>query len=123
MKLNVLFFTLIVMPASLMASEQLLLLDFAMDSIEICEDMDTCKDVERSKLPSKELLPIEVTNYDRKTGMLSYNFENKNYLVHQSEVILNQTAESSFPCTAQTTSRKSDESTFGSLGLGKGCQE
>ena len=109
--------------AQLIAAEKVLILDFTMDTVEICDRQENCKDVPRAELPKDTGLPLEVKSYDKPTGMLMYKLEEVEYWVHQSEVSLNQKASASYICTSHTIARKSDEETFGSLGLGEGCDQ
>ncbi|MGB3212913.1 MAG: hypothetical protein WBB19_19585 [Desulforhopalus sp.] len=111
-------------------NRQVLIKNFLLDSIEICDTSFSCKDVDRMDLPDATKSPVIVENFDQNHGMVMFQYNGENMWVHQSEVKLNEKAVASVVCTGQSGDNKrsndisyrSDRENFTSFGLGEGCK-
>jgi len=111
-------------------NDQVLILDFLLDSIEICDTNFSCEDVAKTDLPQATKSPVPVQNFDKKHGMVMFQYQGKDMWVHQSEVQLNEVAVASVVCTGQGVAKnrnqdissRSDNMNFSSLGLGEDCK-
>ncbi|WEM44669.1 hypothetical protein PTW35_25765 (plasmid) [Photobacterium sp. DA100] len=112
-------FALMAYPAA--AQDKVLILDFLMDSVEICDGKLDCTDVDKSSLPDPKEETVIVASYDKKEGMLMFEHLGHEKWVHITEVELNHKAVASIVCTQQTISKKSDKQVFSTHGLGEGC--
>ena len=104
------------------AEDKVLILDFLMDSVEICDGNLDCSDVDKKSLPNPSDEMVIVSSYDKKEGMVMFKHLGNEKWVHITEVKLSQKAVASVVCTEQSTiSRKSDKQVFSTYGLGEGC--
>lgn len=103
------------------AEQEVKIIEFITEEIEVCNKAFECEDIPANTLPSPREVTLLVESYDQNEGYIMFKVENKEMWVHITEVELNKKAVASVVCTAQTISSKSDKSTYATLGLGEGC--
>lgn len=104
-----------------MAEEPVIILDYLVDTVFVCNQNEECNDVDRSTLPNPKNTKLIVSDYDKSEQMLGVNVDGQKLWFDQMEVLLNKTAQASIICSAQDLSSSEDKKAYVSYGLGEGC--
>lgn len=109
--------------------EEVVILKFYTDPVDIYDTADTFEEVPRKNLPDPEKTRIVVENFDRPTNMVMFTHQGRQMWVNQSEVKLSVTAVASVVCTGGDGNgddsrpiTASGRKSFVTMGLGEGCK-